>query len=171
MLENSDDLMSIVVLEAGTAWPAWLAEYQRIAPNAVVVAQAHLERTDVFRSRVLHRIEEATSRSGARVRVGVIVVADSTDCEKLNLRESVARGILKAMGSHGEAELVLAGDGGESAPSRHELFALAGVLCEELGGTNVSVRVRFTGKSGVMRALGVGAFVAETEALSSKGGA
>jgi hypothetical protein len=58
------------------------------------------------------------------------------------------------MGTAHEAELVLAGESEELGESRHELFALAGILCEELGGTRVNVRVRFSnGRSGVMRAI------------------
>ena len=155
MLENSDDLMSIVVLEAGAAWPSWLTEYQRLAPNAVVIAQAAAESADSFETRVLHRVAEAASgANGPRVRVGVIVSADSPTQERVALRQNVARGLLKAMGTVREAELVLAGDSEELEGSRHQLFALAGTLCEELGGTLVNVRVRFSnGKSGVMRAV------------------
>jgi hypothetical protein len=154
MLENSDDLMSIVVLEAGAAWPAWLAEYQRLAPNAVVIAQAAAEAPDAFQARVLHRVAEASNSSGARVRVGVMVVADFAGQQRSSLRQNVARALLKAMGKTHEAELVLGGDSEELDGSRHEMFALAGTLCEELGGTKVSVRVRFSnGKSGVMRSV------------------
>lgn len=165
MLDN-DDLMSIVVLEAGAAWPAWLTEYQRLAPNAIVVVQAMAEAADVFSARVVHRIEEAKSRADVHVRVGVIVSAEPTDEGKSAMREAIARAILRAMGSQSEAELVLAGDGGEADPSRHELFALAGVLCQELGGTSVSVRVRFSGKSGVMRSV---ATASPEDAVASKG--
>ena len=154
MLENSDDLMSIVVLEAGAAWPPWLTEYQRLAPNAVVIAQAGTEPADAFQARVLHRVAEAAANSGARVRVGVIVSVDSPTEERVLLRQNVARGLLKAMGTAYEAELVLAGDSEELEGSRHQLFALAGTLCEELGGTLVNVRVRFSNaKSGIMRAV------------------
>jgi hypothetical protein len=154
MLENSDDLMSIVVLETGAAWPPWLTEYQRLAPNAVVIAQAATESADTFQGRVLHRIAEAASSSGARVRVGVIVSADSPGQERLTLRQNVARGLLKAMGTGHEAELVLAGDSEELEASRQQLFELAGTLCEELGGSLVNVRVRFSSsKSGVMRSV------------------
>ena len=153
MLENSDDLLSIVVLEAGAAWPPWLTEYQRLAPNAVVIAQAATESADIFQARVLHRVAEASANSGARVRVGVIVSVDSPTQERVLLRQNVARGLLKAMGVAHEAELVLAGDSEELDASRHQLFALAGTLCEELGGTLVNVRVRFSNsKSGIMRA-------------------
>ncbi len=151
MLENRDDLMSIVVLEAGAAWPPWLTEYQRLAPNAVVIAQAATEAAADFQGRVLTRVTEAAGGS-ARVRVGVIVSADSPTQARVDLRQNVARGLLKAMGTAHEAELVLAGDSEEIEASRHQLFALAGTLCEELGGTLVNVRVRFSNsRSGVMR--------------------
>ena len=154
MLESSDDLMSIVVLEAGAAWPAWLTEYQRLAPNAVVIAQAAAEPAETFQNRVLHRVEEASNNSDARVRVGVIVVADAPGQNRSLVRQNVARALLKAMGKGHEAELVLGGDSDELDGSRHEMFALAGTLCEELGGSHVSVRVRFSnGKSGVMRSV------------------
>ena len=133
--------MSIVVLEAGAAWPAWLTEYQRLAPNAVVIAQASAESVDAFQQRVLHRVEEASAHGGARVRAGVIVCTDSPEQKRSTLRQNIARGLLKAMGTGREAEVVLGGDSEELEASRHELFALAGTLCEELGGTQVSVRV------------------------------
>ncbi|MBC8077551.1 MAG: hypothetical protein H7Y32_15865 [Chloroflexales bacterium] len=170
MLENRDDLMSIVVLEAGAAWPTWLTEYQRLAPNALVIAQAKAETLDTFSGRVAHRVAEAAAGGKGRVRVGAIVCSDLVDREALALREGVARTILKAMGSSDEAELVIAGDGPEDNPSRHELFALAGALCEELGGTGVNVRVRFTtGKSGMMRSVIPGAAGAEPEHRVAKG--
>ena len=51
-------------------------------------------------------------------------------------------------------ELVLAGDSEELEASRQHLFELAGTLCEELGGSLVNVRVRFSNsKSGVMRSV------------------
>jgi hypothetical protein len=169
MLESRDELMSIVVLEAGAIWPAWLSEYQRIAPNAVVIAQARAEALDAFRSRVIHRIEEATSSSGAKVRVGVIVAAGGAGAEQLQLREGVARAILQVMGANRDAELVLAGHGHEQDPVRHELFALAGALCEVPGGTKVNVRVRFaSGKSGVMRSVSPSS--PDGDSVAQKGG-
>jgi hypothetical protein len=154
MLEDSDDLMSIVVLEAGAAWPPWLTEYQRLAPNAVVIAQAAAETADVFEARVVHRVREAANTAGARIRVGVLVAVDVPGQERGQLRQNIARALLKAMGTKHEAELVLAGDNDELEGSRHQIFALAGALCEEPGGTLVNVRVRFSNaKSGVMRSV------------------
>lgn len=154
MLENSGDLMSIVVLEAGAGWPPWLAEYQRLAVNAVVIAQAAAESSAVFEGRVLHRIQEAAHSSGLRVRVGVIVCADQPGQQGSTLRENVARALVKAMGTAQEAELVLAGDSEELDGTRHQLLSLAGSLCEELGGARINVRVRFSNaRSGVMRSV------------------
>ena len=69
-----------------------------------------------------------------------------------------------------DGKVVLAGDGHDGDPARHELFALAGVLCEELGGSKINVHVRFSnGKSGVMRSVAPSTPDAETSA--SKGSA
>lgn len=154
MLESSsDDSLSIVVLEAGAAWPSWLAEYQRLAPNSVVIAQASAESAESFQARVLHRVSEARARrEEAPVRVGVIVAVDHPEEKRMELRQSVARALVEAMSSQQEADLILAGDSEELNQSRHELFALAGALCDELRGKGVNVRVRFTSAtSGVMR--------------------
>lgn len=152
MLESSDDSMSIVVLEAGAAWPSWLAEYQRLAPNSVVIAQASAEPADVFEVRVLHRLAEAKARGeSARLRIGVIVASQQSSEPRAALRRNVARALADAMSGQ-EGELVLAGDSDELNQSRHEVFALAGTLCDELRGQRINVRVRFTAaQSGVMR--------------------
>ena len=167
MLENRDDLMSIVVLEAGAAWPAWLTEYQRLAPNAVVIAEARTEGTQSFQARVVHRVVEATAHSGPRVRIGVMVMVSEASDEREAARKAIGGALLRAMGPSQEAELVLASDGQELDASRHALFTLAGTLCEELGGTHVNVRVRFSnGKSGVRRA--VSSSSPDVELLTSK---
>jgi hypothetical protein len=153
MVENRDDLMSIVVLEAGASWPSWLTEYQRSAPNAVVIAQAESESPDIFGRRVLHRVEEAASLELQKVRVGVLVSRGFGDHPTLVMRDRLARALLRVMMESGRGELVLAGDGTDGDAARHQLFGLAGSLCEELGGTKVNVRVRFAHKSGVMRSV------------------
>ncbi|RYZ02785.1 MAG: hypothetical protein EOO73_30450 [Myxococcales bacterium] len=155
MLESSDDSMSIVVLEAGAAWPGWLAEYQRLAPNSVVIAQASAESPQSFQARVLSRVAEARARSdAAHVRIGVLVAAHDPEQKRAELRRRVARSLVEAMSpaSAHDRELVLAGDSDDLNQSRHELFALAGTLCDELRGKRINVRVRFTSAhSGVMR--------------------
>jgi hypothetical protein len=82
------------------------------------------------------------------------VSADQPGHDRVALRRSVARALLKAMGTAQEAELVLAGDSEELEATRHELIALAGSLCEELSCARINVRVRFSsGRSGVMRSV------------------
>jgi hypothetical protein len=152
MLQSSDDSMSIVVLEAGAAWPSWLSEYQRLAPNSVVIAQASAETPEVFQVRVLHRVSEAKARAeGTRICIGVIVAAHHPEQPRAVMRQTVARALVDAMTAQ-EGDLILAGDGDELSQSRHELFALAGTLCDEVRGQRINVRVRFTSAtSGVMR--------------------
>jgi hypothetical protein len=154
MQENRDDLVSIVVLEAGASWPAWLSEYQRLAPNAVVIAQAATETVPAFEKRVLHRVAEASANGVGRIRVGGIIAADRGGEAQAALRHRLAGALLQAMSSHPESELVLAGENAEAESTRQELFALAGALCGELGGKRVNVCVRFSNKrSGTMRSV------------------
>lgn len=152
MLESSDDSTSIVVLEAGAAWPSWLAEYQRLAPNSVVIAQASAEPAQAFELRVLHRVAEVKARAETRrVCIGVLVAAHQPEEQRAVMRQNVARALVAAMNGL-EGDLVLAGDSDELNQSRHELFALAGALCDEVRGQRINVRVRFTSaQSGVMR--------------------
>ena len=71
--------------------------------------------------------------------------------------------LLRVMVQKRQGELVLAAHANADAEQRHELFALAGTLCDELGGTEVTVRVRFgsgrpeSGVSGVMKSVAPGA--------------
>lgn len=168
MLKDSDDLMSIVVLETGAAWPPWLVDYQRQAPNAVVIAQGRTEAPESFEARVLRRVEEAAG-AGAQIRVGVIVSVDVPGQQRAPARQTIARALIQAMPVGQEAELVLAGDGEELEAARHDLIALAGALCEELGGRHVNVRVRFaSGKSGVRRSVTPDAESEAAESLLSK---
>jgi hypothetical protein len=115
---------------------------------------------------VLHRVAEAAQSTTSFVRIGVIVAVDHPEQRRMALRQNVARGLVDAMGAH-EGELVLAGDSDELSQSRHELFVLAGTLCDELRGRRVNVRVRFsTAKSGVMAVVTPSS--PDVEALSSK---
>jgi hypothetical protein len=155
MVDNQDDLTSVVVLEAGAAWPPWLNEYQRLAPNAVVIAQADSEASERFRDRVLHRLREAR-QAGARVRAGVLVAGHASEPSAHASRTAIAGAVLDALGANqgDEGELVLGGDGLEGDSARQQLFELAGALCEHAAGASINVRVRFThARSGVMRSV------------------
>jgi hypothetical protein len=102
-------------------------------------------------------VAEARSRSdAAHVRIGVLVAAHDPEQKRAQLRRRVARALVEAMSLAGaeaqDRELMLAGDSEELNQSRHELFSLAGTLCDELRGKHINVRVRFTSAtSGIMR--------------------
>jgi hypothetical protein len=146
MDQDQDSRSSIVVIEAGAGWPAWIAEYQRRAPNATVVAQTASEAHDEFRVRVLHRLDEM-GRGPNLLSVAVVLCAETLLEEVRSARESVCHALADALGG---GELVIAATD-DAEPFKQELFALAGAVCERPNGIRVNVRVRFSSSdSGTM---------------------
>lgn len=155
MDDDVDNMLCVVVLESGAGWPPWIGEYQAVAPNSVVIAQAPEESAEAFGARALGRLQEVTS-GRAKLRVAIVASSPSPSKEQLEQRYAICRTLVHAMADSPRADLVLAGDGDGSDQSRHELFALAGALCDELRGSELSVRVRFAEgrqKSGTMRSV------------------
>jgi len=146
MDKDQDSRSSIVIIEAGAGWPSWIAEYQRRAPNATVVAQTASEGHAEFRARVLHRLDEL-GRGPNLLSVGVVLCAETAREEARVARESVCRSLAAALG---DGDLVLAATD-DAEPFKQELFALAGRLCEGPNVSRVNVRVRFSSsESGTM---------------------
>jgi hypothetical protein len=144
MTEPEENMLSLVVLEAGAAWPSWMGEYQK---------QGSEETSDVFVRRVSRRMQEVAAER-AKIHVGLLVSNGGLEEAQLDARHQLCRAVLRTMRQTNHGELVLAADVGASVDVRHHLFELTGVLCEELEGSDVSVRVRFQSsrpKSGVMR--------------------
>lgn len=146
MKPESDNLSSIVIVELGGGWPHWLVDYQRAAPNSVVVAQAVGDTPRDFAARALHRIAEIKAAHDRPVRVGVLVCNSEPDPELLAVRRTICTELLSALTGSG-SELVLAVNDRHEG-SKHGIFALAGDLCEVVGDPSVSVRVRFFAESG-----------------------
>lgn len=142
-MQHADEtLLSVVVLELGSSWPPWLAEYQKHAPNSVVIAQSSDESGADFAQRISRKMDEIGSREAA-IHAGLLVSNGATDPASLAARERICSALLRVMLQKQRGELVLAADVTAGDDVRHELFALAGTLCDELRGTAVSVRVRF----------------------------
>jgi hypothetical protein len=156
-MQHADEgLLSVVVLEAGSAWPPWLNEYQKHAPNSVVVAQSAEESGRAFAARIARRMAEIAAGDAA-IHAALLVSNGALDESSVAARKQVCASLLRVMVQKRQGELVLAADARAGDDLRHELFALAGTLCDELRGTEVSVRVRFgsgqpeTAVSGVMK--------------------
>jgi len=146
MDKDQDSRSSIVIIEAGAGWPVWIAEYQRRAPNATVVAQTASEGYAEFRVRVLHRLDEI-GRGPNLLSVGVVLCAETAQEEARVAREDVCRALAAALG---DGDLVIAATD-DTEPFKQELFALAGRLCEGPNASRVNVRVRFSSsESGTM---------------------
>jgi len=158
-MQHADEtLLSVVVLELGSSWPPWLAEYQQHAPNSVVIAQSSDESGAEFAHRIGRKMDEIGARDAA-IHAGLLVCNGALDLASVAARELICAALLRVMLQKQRGELVLASDVTAGDDVRHELFALAGTLCDGLGGTQVSVRVRFdtvrptSGVSGVRKSV------------------
>jgi hypothetical protein len=156
MQHADESLLSVVVLELGASWPPWLAEYQKHAPNSVVVAQSAGESSALFAQRIARKADEIGAHE-ATIHAGLLVSNGALDAESVAARELICSHLLRLMIQKQRGELVLAADVTAGEDVRHELFALAGTLCDGLRGSEVSVRVRFdtirpaSAPSGVMK--------------------
>jgi hypothetical protein len=158
-MQHADEaLLSVVVLELGSTWPPWLVEYQKQAPNSVVIAQSAGESGAEFAQRITRKMDEIAARD-ALIHAGLLVCNGALDADSVAGRQRICSALLHVMLQKQHGELVLAGDTTANDQLRHALFALAGTLCDELRGTKVSVRVRFDtvrpapGASGVMQSV------------------
>jgi len=136
-MDSDETRVSLVVMEAGAGWPEMAGAHH--APNSVVEAQLAGEPPADFAGRVKHRMG---SLDGPIV-FGLIATNGSMDAASVELREDIARAACRHMASAEGGELLLVADESVADDVRHSLMALAGGLCGELAGDNVSVRVRF----------------------------
>ena len=151
-----ETLISVVVLELGATWPPWLGEYQKHAPNSMVIAQSADESGADFARRIERKMVEVAAHEAA-IHAGLLVSNGLLDAGSVQARERICAALLRVMLQKQHGELVLAADVTAADDVRHQLFALAGTLCDGLHGSAVSVRVRFDtvrpprGVSGVMK--------------------
>jgi hypothetical protein len=137
--------VSIVVMEAGAAWPRWFHGLDQQGANSVVQRQAEEETLEEFSSRVVHRIKEVSGRG--LVRLTVLACNESTTASVLASRYRIASALVRSMSRSGSGELVLAAEADIDDELRHELLALAGTLCDDLHGTSLNVRVLFSSRA------------------------
>ena len=126
---------SVLVIEAGAPWPAF--ERQHLTPDRDVLSQQNDESSAAFTRRVVARLGALSS---AKVAVQHAILAAGMDGSEAAVqnRYRIARALVEARAAQG-AELVLVAAGREP---RHDLFALAGLVCGGLSGTDLTVSVR-----------------------------
>lgn len=140
--------VALVLMEAGTPWPKYVADIRGRASSAVVEAQQPSEALTEFSSRVVIRLQRLAQKR-VSIPVAVLVVNERSDFEATTVRYRTARAVLAEMLRAGEGELVIVAEEHVPEELRHELVAFAGSLCDGLGGSRIGVRVRFATKSGV----------------------
>lgn len=149
MSDSDDSMSSVMVLEAGAQWPPWIVDYQRLAPNAVVVAHTPGESMRELADRVERRLHALPSRLG----IAVVACAPTVDAQHLAAREHLCRALCGTLSEHDAGEVVLAANADGSEGAKQAVFELAGLLFEGLQGSLRTVRVRFssnTTRSGIV---------------------
>ncbi len=129
----------LIAMELGSLWPTWA---RTSASNAVVVAQQPAEPPWAFARRVTHRISRLWA-TRCKIRKAVVAVGPASDVDSFAARCIIARSVIGSMPAVDDAEIVLSAHEPHASELRHELLGLAGALCEQLQGTELSVSVRF----------------------------
>ena len=147
MLRSTEGELSLIALEQYAKWPACANQYRNSHPNSLVEAQAEGEQPLAFAERVGRRLASLASK-GSGPRVAIIATNTLLDSATLDARYLLAKTAVQAMGLSGELVLSASLEGGVPADElgervRHELFALAGLLCDQLAGADIGVSVRF----------------------------
>jgi hypothetical protein len=141
------DSCSIVVMETGALFPSFVGEYQQSAPNSLVEVQMANESPAQFALRVIRKLDQVP----LDLRAAIVATNGETHEECAAARYRIARAILRIMARSGNGEIVLTSDGEDEV--RQSLFALAGTLCEDLRGSELGVRVRFSERQASSRTM------------------
>src|SRR5688572_3008521 len=120
-MDQKDTRSSVVIIEAGAGWPTWISEYQRRAPHAAVVAQAASDPIDVFRERVVQRVDEIAVQHQA-LHVGILVCGEDQEPERNRVRREICSAIVNALDSNGD--FVLAANEDCDERFKHQLLSL-----------------------------------------------
>ena len=130
---------SLVVTEAGAAWPAWI-EPCRGATGPRAIVQQEGEATETFAERVLDRIGALGAR-GIAPGVAIIACGDRDDHAAVAARRIIGRAILSVMASSGGGRLLFCA--AKRSHARQVLTEIAADLGAEWDGTGAAPSVRF----------------------------
>jgi len=133
---------NLIVLELDASWPDWIGELGRNATEAIVEQQADDETADELSQRIVRRVHELAQQR-VHMDLGLFLTNGRTDDASVDARYKMARAVLRSMSDAGAGELLIAAETQIDDEARHQLFALAGTLCDELYGAELGVRVRF----------------------------
>ena len=133
---------NLIVLELDASWPDWIAELGRSAAQSIVEQQADDETADELSQRIVRRVHELAQQR-MHMDIGLLLTNGRTDEASVDARYRMARAVLRSMSDAGAGELLIAAEAHVDDEARHQLFALAGTLCDELYGAELGVRVRF----------------------------
>ncbi len=133
---------TVVVMETGSAWPAWIEQSLRAANTRVIVQQEEETPADLA-DRVIDRVESLTVR-GFKIAVAVLACGERADDSASDARRQIARSLLSAFAAAGEPGRVLfTASQRSSGAMRSTLSGLATDLQAEWESTGSTLSVRF----------------------------
>src|SRR5690606_14183221 len=138
----SEDLIFIAV-ESGAHWPLSRRAVPGTDVDTVVTNQLATETAGQFAARIITTLM-GLSAEGRKLRLAILASNGGSGADERGARYRISRALLSTMCREGSGELILMADDHCPDGARHELFARAGARCDELGGTDVGVRVRFS---------------------------
>ena len=130
---------TVVILESGSRWPAWLGEDPADTKDLAVVAQRAGESLKSFKRRAARRIR--SFEASAAPLTGVLVCSGGVSTEAFAFRHAIMQKLLGLMQAAQRGHVVLVADGDYAQQRR--LAWLAAGLNEQLDETSmVSLRFR-----------------------------
>lgn len=101
------DSDSIVVMESGASWPAWVDQEAGAVSNVVVLARQPGESLSDFEERARRRIESTVEVASPRR--GVLVCGAGTSRELSSSRTRIVKALLEIVRRSGGGDVVLVG--------------------------------------------------------------
>jgi hypothetical protein len=129
---------SIVVMEDGASWPAWVDHEAGQVSNVVILARQPGESLSAFGARAELRLQGQVALASPRR--GVLVAGPARGADARSCRSHVMRALAGVVRRAGGGEIVLVGD--DDAGLVAELRSFVERINQRDGGGRVSLRIR-----------------------------
>ena len=128
---------SIVIMERGSRWPAWVDRQAGAESNVLVLSQQQDEGLFEFHSRVLDQL--CSIAIAGQARRAVLVSSALFGADEAESRRDLLMALAMLVSGAGSGQVVLVADGGSA--SRFELASLAGELNLELDARDIAASI------------------------------
>jgi hypothetical protein len=138
----------LVAVERGAALPTWIGHCQDKVSDVFVLVGNTMEPTDALLRRVEQRLALLTDTEQRRGMAVLVAERGHASPEAEQVRAQVADRLLSYLARVGQGMLLLLTEESASLESRVQLLSMAGVLAQQVRGTQISINVRFGTQNG-----------------------